>query len=70
MNERKIYKKQLQISTLKFAVEVPEFITIALSAVFSRSIIVWMDFVESLGNLINMIKSMKEVGRPLLFILR
>lgn len=53
MNERKIYKKQLQISTLKFAVEVPEFITIALSAVFSRSIIVWMDFVESLGNLIS-----------------
>lgn len=47
------YKKQQKISFLGFITELPNFIGVTASAIFSGSLIVWMDFIDSLCNVID-----------------
>lgn len=44
------YEKQQRLSFLGFIVELPNFIAVAVSAILSGSLIVWMDFIDSLCN--------------------
>ena len=44
------YKKQQRVSFLNFLAELPNFVTVFVSAVLSGSLIVWMDFIDSLCN--------------------
>lgn len=47
------YKSQQKVSFISFLLELPNFFAVFVSAIFSGSLIVWMDFVDSLGNVIN-----------------
>lgn len=47
------YKSQQRVSFISFLVELPNFIAVTISAIISGSLIVWMDFVDSLGNVLN-----------------
>ncbi|MGN0613063.1 MAG: cation transporter [Porcipelethomonas sp.] len=47
------YKSQQRVSFFTFLSELPNFFAVLVSAIFSGSLIVWMDFVDSLGNVIN-----------------
>ncbi|MDY5627869.1 MAG: cation transporter [Clostridia bacterium] len=42
------YKKQQRVSFLNFLAELPNFVAVFVSAVLSGSLIVWMDFIDSL----------------------
>lgn len=44
------YKKQQRVSFLNFLAEFPNFVAVFVSAVLSGSLIVWMDFIDSLCN--------------------
>lgn len=44
------YKKQQRVSFLNFLAELPNFVAVFVSAVLSGSLIVWMDFIDSLCN--------------------
>lgn len=47
------YKKQQQITGLQFLTELPNFALVLLSAIASHSLILWLDFVDTLGNLLS-----------------
>ena len=47
------YKSQQKVSFFNFLAELPNFIAVTVSAIISGSLIVWMDFVDSLGNVLN-----------------
>ena len=47
------YKSQQRVLFISFLVELPNFIAVTISAIISGSLIVWMDFVDSLGNVLN-----------------
>ena len=47
------YKSQQKVSSFNFLAELPNFIAVTVSAIISGSLIVWMDFVDSLGNVLN-----------------
>lgn len=44
------YKKQQRVSFLNFLAELPNFVAVFASAVLSGSLIMWMDFIDSLCN--------------------
>lgn len=47
------YQNQQQVSLWSFLTELPNFVAVTVSAIVSGSLIVWMDFVDSLGNVLN-----------------
>ena len=47
------YQNQQKVSFLTFLAELPNFVAVTVSAIVSGSLIVWMDFVDSLGNVLN-----------------
>lgn len=47
------YKKQEKITGLQFLTELPNFVLVLLSAIASHSLILWLDFVDTLGNLLS-----------------
>ena len=47
------YKKQEKITGLQFLTELPNFALVLLSAIASHSLILWLDFVDTLGNLLS-----------------
>lgn len=47
------YQNQQRVSFLSFLLEFPNFVAVTVSAIFSGSLIVWMDFVDSMGNVLN-----------------
>lgn len=47
------YKNQQNVSLWSFLTELPNFVAVTVSAIISGSLIVWMDFVDSLGNVLN-----------------
>lgn len=47
------YEKQQKVSFLSFLAELPNFVAVTVSAIISGSLIVWMDFIDSLGNVLN-----------------
>ena len=51
--EKNSYHDQQKVAMLDFLTELPNFIAVTISAVASNSLIVWMDFVDSLGCVLN-----------------
>ena len=47
------YRHQQKVSLWSFLLELPNFVAVTVSAILSGSLIVWMDFVDSLGNVLN-----------------
>lgn len=46
------YKQQQMLSVQGFLAELPNFIAVAVSLILSGSLIVWLDFIDSFGNLL------------------
>ena len=46
------YRKQQRLSFAQFLAELPNFLALALSAPLTGSLIVWLDFLDSLGNVL------------------
>lgn len=53
MNNDQTYKKQQKISSISFAIDIPNVIAVLISAIVSNSILTWLDFVDSLGGFIS-----------------
>lgn len=51
MKEISSYNKQQKLTIMQFFLELPNFIAVLLSAIFSGSLIVWLDFIDSLGGI-------------------
>lgn len=47
------YKNQQKVSLGSFLAELPNFVAVTVSAILSGSLIVWMDFVDSVCNVLN-----------------
>lgn len=47
------YKSQQKVSLGSFFAELPNFVAVTVSAILSGSLIVWMDFVDSVCNVLN-----------------
>lgn len=52
MSEKENYKQQTKLSFLQFLAETPNFVVVTISALLTGSMIVWMDFIDSLGHYI------------------
>lgn len=52
MGEKGVYNEQQKLSFMEFCLELPNFFAVAASAILTGSLIAWMDFVDSLGNVI------------------
>lgn len=50
MEQQLIYKKQEKMTLLSLLMELPNLVAVTVSALISRSLLVWLDFVDSLGN--------------------
>ena len=53
MNNDQTYKKQQKISSISFAIDIPNVIAVLISAIVFNSILTWLDFVDSLGGFIS-----------------
>ena len=51
MKETSSYNKQQKLTIMQFFLELPNFIAVLLSAIFSGSLIVWLDLIDSLGGI-------------------
>ena len=52
INENKhVYHEQQQVGMLSFLAELPNFVALFVSAILSRSLVIWLDLVDSFGNL-------------------
>lgn len=49
-NIRDIYKEQKKVGLISFFAELPNFIAVLISAILAHSLIMWLDLVDSLGN--------------------
>lgn len=52
MSNKSGYEQQQNLSFVQFWAEVPSFVAVLVSAIFSRSILVFVDLLDSLGNLL------------------
>ena len=51
MKETSTYNKQKKLTITQFFLELPNFIAVLISAIVSNSLIVWLDFIDSLGGI-------------------
>lgn len=52
MGEKQKYEQQQKLSFMQFLAEMPNFIALGISGFMTGSMLVWMDFIESLGNVL------------------
>lgn len=52
MSNKSSYKKQQNLSFAQFLAETPSFIAVLISAILSRTILVFVDLLDSLGNIL------------------
>ena len=52
MSNQSNYKKQQNLSLVQFLAELPAFVALLLSAIFSRTILIFVDLLDSLGNVL------------------
>ncbi|MCI5751061.1 MAG: cation transporter [Oscillospiraceae bacterium] len=50
MEQQSVYKKQQKLTVMQFLMELPNTAAVTVSAIASHSLIVWLDFIDSLGN--------------------
>ena len=53
MEQQSVYKKQQKLTGVQFLMELPNFAAICISAILSHSMLVWLDFIDSLGNVMS-----------------
>ena len=53
MIERKEYQVQQRVSFLQLAAKLPNFALVTASALLTGSVLLWMDFIDSFGTLLN-----------------
>lgn len=53
MEQQSVYKKQEKMTFLALLMELPNLAAVTVSAIISRSLLVWLDFVDSLGNVLS-----------------
>lgn len=53
MEQQSVYKRQQKISFLLVLMELPNFVAVTISAIVSRSLLVWLDFIDSAENVIS-----------------
>ena len=53
MEQQSVYKKQEKMTFLALLMELPNLAAVTVSAVISQSLLVWLDFVDSLGNVLS-----------------
>ena len=53
MEQQSVYKKQQKLTGVQFLMELPNFAAICISAILSHSLLVWLDFIDSLGNVMS-----------------
>lgn len=51
--QQEAYKKQKNLTGLQFLTELPNFVLVLISAVVSQSLIVWLDFIDTFGNVLS-----------------
>ena len=52
MEQQSVYKKQEKMTFLALLMELPNLAAVTVSAILSQSLLVWLDFVDSLGNVL------------------
>ena len=52
-DKKESYQDQQKVALWSFLTELPNFVAVTVSAIVSGSLIVWMDFVDSFGNVLN-----------------
>ena len=52
-SKKNAYKNQEKLSSFSFLSEVPNFIAVTISALLSQSLLTWLDFVDSFGNMVS-----------------
>ncbi len=70
MKEVSSYSKQQKLTITQFIVELPNLIAVFFSAIFSGSLIVWLDFIDSLGGVLAegiVMAQSKKLSRDLKF---
>ena len=70
MTNDQTYKKQQKISSISFAIDIPNLIAVLTSAIVSNSILTWLDFVDSLGGFISdtfVVFQSRKLSRNLMF---
>lgn len=50
MEQQSIYQKQQKLTLVQLLMELPNLAAVTISAIFSHSLIVWLDFIDSLEN--------------------
>ena len=53
MEQQSVYKQQQKLSFLLVLAELPNFAAVTISAIASRSLLVWLDFIDSAGNVLS-----------------
>lgn len=53
MEQQSVYKKQQKLTGVQFLMELPNFAAVTVSAIISHSLLVWLDFIDSLGNVMS-----------------
>lgn len=53
MEQQEAYNSQKKLSSLSFLTELPNLIAVTIAAMMSHSILTWLDFVDSLGNIVS-----------------
>ena len=53
MEQQSVYKKQEKMTFLALLAELPNLAAVTVSAIISQSLLVWLDFVDSLGNVLS-----------------
>lgn len=53
MEQQSVYKKQEKMTFLALLMELPNLAAVTVSAILSQSLLVWLDFVDSLGNVLS-----------------
>lgn len=53
MEQQSVYKKQQKLTFLLILMELPNFVAVSISAIVSHSLLVWLDFIDSAGNVLS-----------------
>ena len=53
MGQQSVYKKQEKMTFLALLMELPNLVAVTASVIISQSLLLWLDFVDSLGNVLS-----------------
>ena len=53
MEQQSVYKRQQKLTFLLILTELPNFVAVTISAIVSHSLLVWLDFIDTAGNVMS-----------------